>query len=185
MCFCPQPLADQLVLERRDPPADVRVWDGLDKERPLLDAEALHLALSLVLLSQQQTQLPVAVQVDVGAAGLLGGLDADGEASGGGGDRVGPEVHDDGPRGVEPLQRALGAAEVHLLHVPGVAFMGQTAGGQTRKEKSVNHPFYKEVEFSPLFICLSVGLCFERLHENNRFQWKQFCVWNLVQLDWI
>lgn len=127
------PVVDQLVLERCDPPADVRVRDGLNEERPLLDAEAVHLALSLVLLAQQQPQLAVAVQVNVGASGVRRGFDADGEAGGGGGDCVGPEVNDDGPRGVEPLQRAFGATEVHLLHVPGVAFMSQTAGRKERE----------------------------------------------------
>lgn len=132
MSLCSRPVADQLVLERRDPPADVHVRDGLDEERSLLDAEAVHLAPGLVLLAQQQTQLAAAVQVDVGAAGVGGRFDADGEAGGGGGDRVGPQVHDDGPRGVEPLQGTLGATQVHLLHVPGVAFVGQAAGGRQR-----------------------------------------------------
>lgn len=47
------PVADQLVLERRNPPTDVHVGDSLNKERPFLNAEAVHLALSLVLLRQQ------------------------------------------------------------------------------------------------------------------------------------
>lgn len=133
-----QPVADQLVLERRDPAADVCVRDGLDEERPLPDAEALHLALSLVLFAQQQPQLAVAVQVDVGAPGVRGGFDADGEAGGGRRDRVGPEVDDDGPSGIEPLQRALGATQVHLLHIPGVAFVSQTAGGTGRGKTSAD-----------------------------------------------
>ena len=132
-CFRTQPVADQLVLELRDPPADVHARDGLDEERPLLDAEAVHLALSLVPLAQQQPQLAIAVQVDVGSAGVRGRFNADREASGGRGNRVGSEVHDDGPRGIEPLQRALGATKVHLLHVPGVAFMSQTARRRKRK----------------------------------------------------
>jgi len=136
-CLWPQPVADQLVLERRDPAADVRVRDGLDEERPLLDAEALHLALRLVLVPQQQPQLAVAVQVDIGAAGLGRGFDADGEARGGGRGRVGSEVDDDGPRGIEPLQSALGATQVHLLHVPGVALVSQTTGrkGGEKRER--------------------------------------------------
>ena len=137
VCLRSQPVADQLVLECRDPPADVHVRDGLDEERPLLDAEALHLALSLVLLTQQQPQLAVAVQVDVGASGVRRGFDADGEAGGGRGHHVGSEVDDDGARGVEPLQGALRAAQVHLLHVSGVAFMSQTAG---KKEKEWGEP---------------------------------------------
>lgn len=135
MCLWSQPVADQLILERRDPAADVHVRDGLDEERPLPDAEALHLALSLVRLAQQQPQLAIAVQVDVGASGVRGGFDADREAGGGGGHRVGSEVDDDGPRGIEPLQRALGATQVHLLHVPGVAFVSQTAGRKGRERR--------------------------------------------------
>lgn len=137
MCLRSQPVADQLVLERRDPPADVHVRDGLDEERPLLDAEALHLALSLVLLTQQQPQLAVTVQVDVSASGIRRGFDADGEAGGCRGHHVGAEVNDDGACWVEPLQGALRAAQVHLLHVSGVAFMSQTAG---RKEKEGGEP---------------------------------------------
>lgn len=134
-CLWTQPVADQLVLERRGPPADVRVRDGLDEESPLLDAEALHLAPRLVLVAQQEPQLAVTVQVDVGAAGFRQGFDADGEAGGGGGQRVGSEVDDDGPRGVEPLQGALGAAQVHLLHISGVAFVGQTTGRREGEKK--------------------------------------------------
>lgn len=131
--LCSLSVADQLVLERRDPPADVHVLDGLDEQRPLLDAEAVHLSLSLVLFAQQQAQLSVTVQVDVGAEGFFGGFDADGELGGRRGHRVGSEVDDDGPRGVEPLQRALGATQVHLLHVPGVALMSQAAGGEDKR----------------------------------------------------
>lgn len=134
-----QPVADQLVLEHRDPAADVHVRDSLDEERPLQDIEALHLALSLVLFAQQHPQLAVTVQVDVGASGVCGGFDADGEAGGGLGDRVGSEVDDDGPRGIEPLQGALGATQVHLLHVPGVAFMRQTAGRKERRKDVSRH----------------------------------------------
>lgn len=124
-----QPVADQLVLERRNPPADVRTRDRLDEERPLSDAKAVHFPLGLVLLTQQQPQLPFAVQVDVRPGGVLGGLDADGEAGGGGRQGVGSQVYDDGSGGVEPLQKALWAAQIHLLHVPGVAFVGQPATG--------------------------------------------------------
>lgn len=53
LCIWSQPVADQLVLELCDATADVQVRDGLDKERPLLDTEALHLALSMVLFTQQ------------------------------------------------------------------------------------------------------------------------------------
>lgn len=127
-----RPVAEQLVLERRGPAADVHVRDGFDEERPLADAEALHLPPGLVLLSQQQPQLSVAVQVDVGAPGVRGGLDADREAGGGRGDGVGSEVDDDGPGGVKPLQGALRATQIHLLHIPGVALVHQTA---ERKER--------------------------------------------------
>lgn len=48
-----QPVADQLILERCEPAADVHMRDGLNEERPLLDTEALHLPLSLVLFTQQ------------------------------------------------------------------------------------------------------------------------------------
>lgn len=81
--------------------------DGLDEERPLSDAEAVYLALRLVLFPQQQPQLAVAVQVDVCPRGVLGGFDADGEAGGGGRQGVGPQVDDDGSSRVDPLQRAL------------------------------------------------------------------------------
>lgn len=137
----PQPVVDQLILERRDAAADVHVRDGLDEDSPLLDTEALHLALSLVLITQQQPQLAITVQVDVGAAGVCRGFDADREAGGGKGDRVGSEVNNDGPRGIEPLQRALGATQVHLLHIPGVAFMSQTTGRKERGKTSadINH----------------------------------------------
>lgn len=138
VCAWSQLVAEQLILERRDPAADVHVWDGFDEERPLADPEALHLALSLVLLAQQQPQLAVAVQVNVRASGVCGGLDADGEAAGGRGDRVGSEVNNDGPRGIQPLQRALGATQVHLLHIPGVAFMSQTAGRKEWAKTSAN-----------------------------------------------
>lgn len=127
-----RPVAEQLVLERRGSAADVHVWDGLDEERPLADAEALHPSPSLVLFPQQQPQLAVTVQVDVGAPGVRRGFDADGEAGGGWGDGVGSEVHDDGPGGVKPLQSALRATQIHLLHVPGVAFVHQAA---ERKEQ--------------------------------------------------
>lgn len=127
-----RPVAEQLVLERCGSATDVHVWDGFDEERPLGDAEALHLAPSLVLLAQQQAQLAVAVQVDVGASGVRRGFDADRETGGGRGEDVGPEINDDGPGGVKPLQGALRAAQVHLLHVPGMAFVHQTA---ERKEQ--------------------------------------------------
>lgn len=110
MRLCSQPVADQLVLKRRDPPADVHVWDGLDEQRPLLNAETVHLASSLVLLAEQQTQLAVTVQVDVRTGGVCGGFDADGEPSGSRGDGVGPEIDNNGTCGVEPLQGPLGAA---------------------------------------------------------------------------
>lgn len=138
-----RPVAEQLVLERCGSATDVHVWDGFDEERPLGDAEALHLAPSLVLLAQQQPQLAAAVQVDVGASGVRSGLDADGEAGGGRGEDVGSEVNDDGPGGVEPLQGALRAAQIHLLHVPGVAFVHQTAGRkeqERREQKTQQSP---------------------------------------------
>lgn len=136
VCVWSRPVAEQLVLERRGSATDVHVRDGFDEERPLGDAEALHPAPSLVLLAQQQPQLAVAVQVDVGASGVRRGFDADGEAGGGRGDDVGSEINDDGPGGVEPLQGALRAAQIHLLHVPGVAFVHQTAERTERKDMS-------------------------------------------------
>lgn len=133
VCVWSQPVADQLILERRDPPADVHVRDGFDEERPFTDAEALHLAPSLVLFTQQQPQLAITVQVNVSASGVRRGFDADREVGGSRRDRVGSEVNNDGPRGIEPLERALGATQVHLLHIPGVAFMSQTAGGKEQE----------------------------------------------------
>lgn len=132
VCIWTRPVAEQLVLERRGSAADVHVRDGFDEERPLPDAEALHLAPRLLLFAHQQPQLAATVQVDVGASGVRRGFDADGEAGGGRGDGVGSEINDDGPRWIKPLQRALRAAQIHLLHVPGVAFVHQTA---ERKEQ--------------------------------------------------
>lgn len=138
-----RPVAEQLVLEHCGSAADVHVWDGFDEERPLADAEALHLAPSLVLFAQQQSQLAVAVQVDVGASGVRRGFDADREAGGGRGDGVGSEINDDGPSGVKPLQGALRATQIHLLHVPGMAFVHQTTerkGQQWHQKKTLQRP---------------------------------------------
>lgn len=61
---CPGPLTGhQLVLESRDPPADVCLRDGLHKESSLCQAEAVHRALSVVLLCQQQRQIPGTLQI--------------------------------------------------------------------------------------------------------------------------
>lgn len=138
-----RPTAEQLVLERCGSAADVHVWDGFDEECPLLDAEALHLALSLVLFAHQQPQLAVTVQVDVGASGVRRGFDADREAGGGRGDGVGSEINDDGPGGIKPLQRALRATQIHLLHIPGMAFVHQTAERkeQERHEQNIQQRF--------------------------------------------
>lgn len=54
-----------------------------------------------------------------------------------GGRRVGPQVDDDGPGGVEPLQRALRAAEVDLLHVSAVRLVAQAAAGRGRGLKTI------------------------------------------------
>lgn len=43
---------------------------------------------------------------------------------------VGPEVDDDRSGGVEPLQRALGAAEVDLLHISAMGLVAQTTAGE-------------------------------------------------------
>lgn len=100
-------MADQFILEGRDFSTDVPLGHGLNKEPPLLDAEAVHFSFGLLALAEQQPQLSQFVQVDVCAAGLSGRLDADGEQAGGGGDCVGPQVDYDGPCWVQPLQRAL------------------------------------------------------------------------------
>lgn len=99
----PQPVADQLILERSNPPAYVQARDSLDEQRPLLNAKAVHLPLRLTLLAQQQPQLPIKIQEEVCAARVRQGFDADGEAGGGRWHHVGPEVDDDGPRWIEPL----------------------------------------------------------------------------------
>lgn len=123
--------------------------DGLNKERPLLDTEALHLSQSLILFPQEQPQLAITVQVDVGASGVLRGFDADGEAGCSRGDGIGSKVDNDGPRGIEPLQRSLGATQVHLLHIPGVAFMSQTAGRKVREKTlaDIDHPWQELSRF--------------------------------------
>ncbi|TNN70965.1 hypothetical protein EYF80_018781 [Liparis tanakae] len=65
---CSGPLAGhQLVLECRDPPADVRLRDGLHEESALCQAEAVHCPPSLVLLGQQHPQIPVMLQVQMRA----------------------------------------------------------------------------------------------------------------------
>lgn len=108
ICIRSQSVTDQLVLERCDPPTNVRARDGFDEDSPLLDAKAVHLALSLLLFLQQQTQLSITVQVNVGTTRVCGGFDANREASSSRRQCVGSKVHDDRPRGVEPLQGALG-----------------------------------------------------------------------------
>lgn len=67
-------------------------------------------------------------RVCVSYLGVSVGLDAQVESRRG--RRVGPQVDDDGPGGVEPLQGALGAAEVDLLHVPAVRLVAQAAAGR-------------------------------------------------------
>lgn len=107
LCVWSQPVAEQLILERGDPAADVHVRDGFNEERTLADSETLHIAPSLLLFAQQQPQFAITVQVNVSAPGIYRGLDADGEAGGSRGDGVGSEVNNDGPCGIEPLQSAL------------------------------------------------------------------------------
>lgn len=125
-------MVDQLVLEGCDFSADVPLRHCLDEERPVLDAETVHSPLGLIFLTEQQPQFAQPVQVDVGPAGLFRGLDADGEKRRRWGQCVWPQVDDDGPCGVKPLQEPLGAAEIHLFHIPSVSLMGQPT---TRKEK--------------------------------------------------
>lgn len=119
-------MVDQLILEGCDFSADVPLRHCLDEERPILDAETLHSSLCLIFLTEEQSQFSQPVQVDVGPAGLLRGFDADGEKRRRRGQRVWPQVDDDGPCGVQPLQEALGTAEIHLFHIPRVSLMGQT-----------------------------------------------------------
>lgn len=120
------PVVDQLVLEGRDPPADVSLRHGLDEQRPLVDAETVHFAFGLLGLAEQQAQFTHPLQVDVRAARFPGRFDAHGEVGGGRRRHIGPQVDDDGARRVQPLERALRAAEVHLLHIACVSFMCQT-----------------------------------------------------------
>lgn len=62
--MCPWPLTGhQFILESRDPPADIRLWDGFHKESPLSQTETVHRALSLVRLCQQQPQIPGMLQI--------------------------------------------------------------------------------------------------------------------------
>lgn len=119
-------MVDQLVLEVRDPPADVSLRHCLDEQRALVDAEAVHFALGLLGFAEQQAEFTHPLQVDVRAARFVGRFDAHREVGGGQRRHVGPQVDDDGARRVQPLERALRAAEVHLLHITRVPFMGQT-----------------------------------------------------------
>lgn len=140
-------MVDQLVLEGCDFSADVPLRHCLDEERPVLDAETVHSPLGLILLTEEQSQFAQPVQVDVGSAGLLRGFDADGEKRRRWGQCVRPQVDDDGPCGVKPLQEALGAAEIHLFNIPSVSLMGQpTTRKQKRDISSVPEPMlrYKE-----------------------------------------
>lgn len=62
--MCPRPLTGhQFILESCDPPADIRLWDGLHKQSPLSQTETVHHALSLVHLCQQQPQIPSVLQI--------------------------------------------------------------------------------------------------------------------------
>lgn len=57
----------QLVLEGCDPPADVVDGNGLDKQSAPCQAEAAHLAPSVLLLGLQQVQIPGTLHVHMGA----------------------------------------------------------------------------------------------------------------------
>lgn len=50
------------------------------------------------------------------------------------GRRVGPQVDNDGPCGIEPLERPLRAAEVDLLHISPVRLVAQAAAGRSQKQ---------------------------------------------------
>lgn len=119
-------MVDQLILEGCDFSADVPLRHSFDEERPILDVEAVHFPLGLIPFAEEQSQFSQSVKVDVGPAGLLGGFDADGEKRRCGGQRVWSQVDDDCASGVQPLQEPLGAAEIHLLHIPSVSLMGQS-----------------------------------------------------------
>lgn len=56
-----------------------------------------------------------------------------------GGCRVGPQVDNDGSGGIEPLQRALRAAEIDLLHVSAVRLVAQAAAGRVQGVKTTAH----------------------------------------------
>lgn len=76
----------------------------LDKQRPLVYTETVHIALSLLGLADQEAELPQALQVDVSAARLPRRFDAHGEVAGGRRYHVGSKVDNDGTCWVEPLQ---------------------------------------------------------------------------------
>lgn len=59
------------------------------------------------------------------------------------GRRVGPQVDDDGSGGVEPLQGALRAAEVDLLHVSAVRLVAQAAAGRRQGLKTTALLFFQ------------------------------------------
>lgn len=156
----------QLIPQRRDPPADVHGRDGFHKQSPILQAEAAHGGLSVLVLRQQELQIARALQVHMrplntdtedkpslvnhaahwgpcvsGYLGVAVGLDAHVEPRPvcSGGRRVGPQVDNDGSGGIEPLQRALRAAEVDLLHVSAVRLVAQAAAGRVQGVKTTAH----------------------------------------------
>lgn len=173
----------QLILERRDPPADVCLWDGLHKESSLCRAETVHRAQSLVLLRQQHPQIPVMLQIHMRALNVEGqedtrelhasryhgnmlmsllylgvsvGFDARVKSRrvSRRGLRVWPQVDKDGPCGVEPLQRALRAAQVDLLHVPAVRLMAQTTADENiplEQPTNKGEPWIQD--YKPLTMC--------------------------------
>lgn len=60
------PRGHQLVLQRRDPPADVRGGDRFHKQGPVPQGKAAHGGLSVLSLRQQERQLASSLQVHVG-----------------------------------------------------------------------------------------------------------------------
>lgn len=87
----------------------------------------------------------------MGATGFAGRFNAHREVGGCRRRHVGSQVDDDGASGVKPLERTLGAAQVHLLHVTGVAFMGQTTarkreGGRRGSDQNITIFIYKYIK---------------------------------------
>ncbi len=123
----------QLVLKGSDSPADVPAGRGLHEQHPLLQTEAAHASGRLVLLRQQQPQRSGPLHVQPGPARVRPRLDAGAQGTLRR-RQVGPQVDDDGSCGIEPLQRAFGAAQVHLLHVPRVRLVHQPAAHRQRAQ---------------------------------------------------